>query len=159
MITVEINDARITAALAKAAAMLTDMSGLMADVAVRMVDQTDKRFAEGKAPDGVPWAARRPATIAAYDRRAKKGGQAAWGSVLHYSEQLSNNINSDFGPDFAQVGSPEPYAAMMQFGGTKAAFPNLWGNIPARPFFGLSEQDETDIMDTISEALADALTS
>ncbi|WP_248594777.1 hypothetical protein [Candidatus Accumulibacter contiguus] len=27
------------------------------------------------------------------------------------------------------------YAAMQQFGGTKARFPHLWGDIPARPFF------------------------
>lgn len=47
---------------------------------------------------------------------------------------------------------------MMQFGGTKAAFPHLWGDIPARPFLGLSTQDESDILDTISEALAAALT-
>lgn len=26
------------------------------------------------------------------------------------------------------------YAAMQNFGGTKAQFPNLWGDIPARPF-------------------------
>ena len=32
------------------------------------------------------------------------------------------------------IGNLMDYAAMQQFGGTKAQFPNLWGDIPARPF-------------------------
>jgi phage virion morphogenesis protein len=159
MITVEINDDLISAALAGAMAQLDDMSNLMGKVAVLMVDQTEKRFSEQKAPDGTPWAPRSAATLASYDRRAKKaGGVAAWGGLLHYSGQLSGNIASASGADFAEVTSAEPYAAMMQFGGKKSAFPNLWGDIPARPFFGISDQDRTDILDTISEALAAALT-
>lgn len=37
-------------------------------------------------------------------------------------------------------------------------FPHLWGNIPARPFLGLSEQDEVYISDIISEHVALAMT-
>ena len=158
MITIEINDALISAALASAISQLGDMTNVMEQVALTMRDQTKDRFGEHQAPDGTPWAARSAATLAAYDRRAKKvGGLGAWGGILRYGGQLSGNIASASGPDFAEVTSPEPYAAMMQFGGTKAAFPHLWGDIPARPFFGLSDENETDILDTISEALAAAL--
>lgn len=30
------------------------------------------------------------------------------------------------------------YAAIQQFGGTKAQFPHLWGDIPARPFLPIT---------------------
>jgi phage gpG-like protein len=92
-------------------------------------------------------------TLANYKRQKLK-----YGGLLVLSGQLSRNIASASGPDFAEVTTPEPYAAMMQFGGTRAAFPNLWGNIPARPFMGLSDENQTDILDTIGEALASALT-
>lgn len=158
MITVEINDALITAALANAIGQLDDMSDLMGDIALAMRDQTKDRFAEQKSPEGIPWAPRSATTLAAYDRRAKKaGGVASWGGVLHYSRQLSGQISAAFGPDFAEVTSAEPYAAMMQFGGTKTRFPHLWGDIPARPFLGLSDENREDILDVISEALSAAL--
>ncbi|MEI6100088.1 MAG: phage virion morphogenesis protein [Alphaproteobacteria bacterium] len=153
MITVEINDDLISAALASAQAQLGDMSNLMGKLAVLIVDQTEQRFTEGKSPEGVPWAPRSAVTIANYKRR-----KLAYGGLLHLTGQLSGNLGSAYGPDFAEVTTAEPYAAMMQFGGTRAAFPNLWGNIPARPFMGLSDENQTDILDTIGEALASALT-
>lgn len=159
MITVDINSDQITAALANAVAVLTDTAPLMAQVGEVLLAQTEERFVTHIGPDGAAWAPRSAATLASYARRAKKpGGQAAWGGLLHYSGQLGGNLNSSSGADFAEVSSPEPYAAMMQFGGTKAAFPHLWGNIPARPFFGISPDDEAGILDVISEALESALT-
>jgi phage gpG-like protein len=41
---------------------------------------------------------------------------------------------------------------MMNFGGTKAQFPHLWGDIPARPFMPISKlpnQWEKDIVEII----------
>lgn len=173
MITIEINEAAITAALQDTMAALTDMSPIMNKVGAVMRDQTEDRFATGKAPDGTPWAPRSPATIAAYAARAKKpGGQKSWGGVLHYSGQLANNIFHKYGPDFAEVGSAEPYASTMQFGAAAGAFGAFigkdklgrdhvhsipWGDIPARPFLGVSEDDQAEILDTISDALAAAL--
>jgi phage gpG-like protein len=45
---------------------------------------------------------------------------------------------------------------MQQFGGTKARFPNLWGNIPARPFLGVSAADKDEILEILREALLGA---
>lgn len=154
MISIQINEAEITAALSAAISSLSDMSQVMNKVGAAMRDQAEDRFKDGKDPDGNAWAPRSPVTVAAYERRAQKpGGVRSWGGVLHYSGQLSGNIFHEYGSDFAQVGSPEPYAAMMQFGGTKARFPNLWGDIPARPFFGIGDEDRQEILDLISDAL------
>ena len=175
MFTVEINDADITAALAAAVSHLSDLSPVMNAVGAMMRDQTEDRFAEHSAPDGTGWAARSPTTLALYARRATQpGGVKTWGGLLHYSGQMAGNIHHSFGPDFAEVGSPEPYAAAMQFGAVKGALgaywytsktgktvegSSPWGNIPARPFLGLSDANRTDILDLISDALAAALTS
>lgn len=173
MITVEINEDQITAALADALSRLDDMSQIMNAVGGMMRDQTKDRFAEHRAPDGSVWAARSPVTLAAYDRRAKQdGGVKSWGGVLHYSGQLGGNIHHSYGPDFAEVGSSEPYAAAMQFGAVKGSLgaywytsktgksvdaSSPWGTIPARPFLGISDANSTDILDLISDALAAAL--
>lgn len=157
MITIRVDDADIRAKLTDAVARLSDPSPMMAEIAEVLLASTQDRFKTKKGPDGTAWAARSPATLAAYDRRKEKaGGQASWGGVLHYSGQLGNNIFSRSGADFAEIASPEPYAAMMQFGGTKSKFPHLWGNIPARPFLGLSEEDRVNLVDIISEWVSGA---
>lgn len=46
---------------------------------------------------------------------------------------------------------------MMHHGGTKAAFPHLWGDIPARPFLGVSAEDEVNITAQIADYLSGAL--
>jgi phage gpG-like protein len=40
---------------------------------------------------------------------------------------------------------------MQQFGGTKNEFPFLWGDIPARPFLGISNDDEKAILSIIED--------
>lgn len=49
--------------------------------------------------------------------------------------------------DSVHVGTPFMYGAMLQFGGKKSQFPNLWGDIPARPFLGLSDYDRESILE------------
>ena len=51
--------------------------------------------------------------------------------------------------------SVKDYAAMQQFGGTKAQFPNLWGDIPARPFFPIDASGE--LTQTEREMIVDGL--
>jgi len=38
------------------------------------------------------------------------------------------------------VGSNKPYAAMMQFGGEQADFPQLWGDVPPRPYLPMDSE-------------------
>lgn len=157
MITIQVNDAEITALLANAVASLADTAPMMAEIAEVLLASTQERFKTKKGPDGTAWAPRSPTTLAAYERRKQKpGGQSNWGGVLHYSGQLGNNIFNRSGADFAEVASPEPYAAMMQFGGAKSKFPHLWGNIPARPFLGLSDEDRVNVVDILTEWVTDA---
>lgn len=52
------------------------------------------------------------------------------------------------------------YAAVMQGGAAQGAFgrtsrggPIPWGNIPARPFLGLSDSDRAGVLEIIAEYL------
>jgi phage virion morphogenesis protein len=148
MITIEINDAAVTAALDAATRVLTDMTPLMQEIGDALVVSTKRRFGQGVAPDGSKWAPKAPATLAkSTDSRPLFGP----------SGMLSSQISYEASADSVLIGSNRIYAAMMQFGGTKAKFPHLWGDIPARPFLGYSDADVEEVLEIISATLADAL--
>ncbi|PWE29972.1 phage virion morphogenesis protein [Maritimibacter sp. 55A14] len=158
MIAVTFNADEVTDALDRIAAGLTDMTDLMEELGELLVASTKDRFTEGKAPDGTPWAPKSQATIAAYLAR---GDRVAFRPLFGPSGRLSSEIAHRAGPQSVEVGSSLIYAAVQQFGAAKGAFgtnaigrPIPWGNIPARPFLGLSEEDETNILATIDEWLA-----
>jgi phage gpG-like protein len=52
------------------------------------------------------------------------------------------------------VGTDRVYGAMQQFGGTRAQWPHLWGDIPARPFLGLDAADRAEIVAIFRRQLA-----
>jgi phage virion morphogenesis protein len=150
MIVVEINNTSVAAALEDIAKALTDMTPLMREIGDALVASTTKRFGEGTAPDGTKWQPKSATTLArSIDPRPLFGG----------SGSLSRQIFYEAASDSVLIGSDRPYAAMMQFGGTKEAFPHLWGDIPARPFLGLSQDDESEIIEIISAHLTDMLTA
>ena len=152
MFTVEINNDGIEAGLQRLSTQLADTTAVMGRIAKHLAQSTEDRFATGKSPDGVNWAAKSPVTLQAYG--ARKSNRIDSRPLFGPSGDLHSTIGSDYGVDFAEISSARPYAAMMQFGGTRAAFPNLWGDIPARPFFGISEADEASVLDIIAEALS-----
>ncbi|MFU1519392.1 hypothetical protein ACM25P_13020 [Vreelandella alkaliphila] len=43
------------------------------------------------------------------------------------------------------------YAAMQNYGGVKAEFPHLWGDIPRWEFIGLSGDDEDEVLATLPD--------
>lgn len=148
MIIVEINDEAITRALTQAVTALGDLTPLMEGIGEILVASTKARFGEGVAPDGSHWASNSPVTLA-----RKKDSRPLFG----LTGMLNSQIAVEAGNGFVDVSSNRVYAAMMQFGGTKAQFPHLWGDIPARPFLGFSDQDKQDILDEITEALERAM--
>jgi phage gpG-like protein len=138
-----------------------------------LVDSTKRRFQEGRAPDGTPWAPNTETTIIQYLNRfsssfSKKTGRlskAGAGRVsgkkplIGETKSLSRTINYRVIGDRLEVGSPMVYAATQQFGAKRGQFgqskrgPIPWGNIPARPFLGLSEQDGRSLVALCTEHL------
>lgn len=148
MITLEINDTAVNAALNAAAGVLGDLTPVMQDIGEALALSTKRRFGQGVSPDGIKWAAKSPVTLA-----MSKDPRPLFGP----SGDLSQLISYEASAEAALISSPKKYAAMMHFGGKKEQFPHLWGDIPARPFFGLSADDRDEILETISDALTAAL--
>lgn len=163
-ITIRLDTLRVSEVLTRLAAGARNPAPLYKAIGEDLVQSTRERFATSTAPDGSRWAPNTQATFLAHLARfsgtARKDGRlSAKGSgvvmgkkpLVGESHQLATQIYYNITAGGLEVGSPMEYAAMQQFGGKKAEFPHLWGDIPARPFLGLSRQDE----DTIEvEALA-----
>lgn len=157
MYRVELKEDEVSGVLGRLSRALTDMTPVMQEIGEMLVDSTKQRFKEGVAPDGSAWAPKSPATLAAYKRR---GDRVDMRPLFGPSGRLSSEINYLAGPESLEVGSSLIYAAVQQFGAAQGAFgantagrPIPWGNIPARPFLGLSDHDRTNIVETVSEWL------
>lgn len=109
-----------------------------------LVLSTKKRFETSTAPDGSRWEPNKPST-----KKRKNGNKPLIGKTHLLSQQINPELNGNN----LRIGSPMQYAAMQQLGGKKSRFPNLWGDIPARPFLGVSEADEKMIVSTVNEYL------
>lgn len=140
---------------------------VMLAIGERLVHSTKQRFADGRGPDGQPWAQNSPVTILNYLERfsssfskktgriTKSGTERAIGKppLIGESKSLSRTINYRVVGNTVLVGSPMIYAATQhfgakrgQFGTTRTGRPIPWGDIPARPFLGLSDDDRQMIV-------------
>lgn len=135
MITVELNSEALHATLRRIEWAVGDLTPLMRSIAAELASQTEENFDSEGRPD---WADLSTTTT---ERRAKSGN---WpGQILQISAGgLAASITSHSDDSSALVGSNKPYAAMMQFGGDKADFPHLWGDIPGRPFLPMDTEGQ-----------------
>ena len=138
-----------TARLTRLAELLDDLTPVMDEIGEYMVEATKQRFVEGRGPDGVPWAPKRPATIEAARRNPLRGNDPR---PLHGLGSLKGSIAQRAGPDHVEIGANRIYAGVMQFGADKGAFGATatgsaipWGDIPARPFLGGDDDDRDAI--------------
>ncbi len=127
MITVELDHSRLQETLRKVEWAVGDLTLLMKGIAAEMASVTEENLEEQGRPD---WESLSSVTT---DRREQSG---TWpGQMLQVSAGgLAASVTTQATDSSALVGSNKPYAAMMHFGGKKADFPHLWGDIPGRPY-------------------------
>lgn len=157
MISVEVHDEEVSSGLAALHARLTDMTGVYREIGERLLTSTKGRFGQGVSPAGTAWAPKSPTTIEAYKRR---GDRIDFRPLFGPSGRLSSEIAYSADQTSVEIGSSLIYAAAMQFGAQKGAFsstsrgsPVPWGNIPARPFLGLSDSDRSSILQIVADWL------
>lgn len=140
--------ARIDTVLARLAG--PGMADLVYKIGQLVESQTNERIDREKTgPDGALWAA-----WSSWYARTRGSAQ----SLLVASDPgLRRSIENQTTGDRAIVGTNLIYAAMHQFGGTKAQFPHLWGDIPARPFLGLSGDNRSEIEELVVDMLGGVL--
>lgn len=174
MIRVEINDDDITLALQRLGAALEDMQPLMQDLGELLVERTQENFRTGQSPDGVAWAPKSMATMEAYRRREAKGlnGPVPVNPLIGPSKSLSTTISYQADTSSVDWGSNMIYAAVMQLGAKAGEFGARigrnslgrdyimsipWGDIPARPYLGIGDEDRPLILAEIEDYLRSAI--
>lgn len=134
-----------------------DVRGILRSMAEGLRTSTVERFTEEKAPDGTPW---KPSI------RAREEN----GKTLTKTAQLKTSIRSEVSGQGLAVGTNDIRAATHQFGDSRTIrarnkryltfkIGGQWRravsvnvDIPARPFLGISKEDEQDIKDILEEA-------
>jgi len=148
MITIEYNDRDILEALQNLQRATGNLQPALTEIGEILTESTKQRFGSQTGPDGQRWPANSLVTI---ERKGRD--QPLTGETGKLMDEIYYNL---IGNDALEIGSPMEYAAMQQFGGGKDEFPYLWGDIPARPFLGVSEDDKNEILSIINRYLRDA---
>lgn len=176
---ITIKSAEAEQALKGLKARAEDIRPLMLAIGEILIDSTKRRFVEGRGPDGQPWAPNTETTLLRYLGRYKTSFSSRTGKLtkagagraagkkplLGETKSLSRTINKRLDGNVLKIGSPMEYAATQQFGAKKGQFGQFsivrtrqvvsvpWGNIPARPFLGLSGDDRRSILELVREHL------
>lgn len=157
-ISFDLDDIRAQSAMARLAAASDDMMPFMDSVGQLLVDSAKERIGvTNLGPDGAVW----PQSF-----RARLDG----GKTLRQDGFLLDSIARSPAPDHVLVGSNLPYAAVHQFGAVIRAksaeglsFTLADGShhvvsqvtIPARPYIGISVEDEATIFDLVEVHFSD----
>ena len=147
--TIELNDAELERALARAISNGTNLRQPMGEIAEEWLEHVHDRFEQERDPLGVPWAKRR-------------GDEDSSRKVLHLTGDLRRAVVPEFGDDFAQVGvlksgGPGRYARIHNEGGTilpKAKKALSFGGrivakviMPKRQFVGFGERERGSVVE------------
>lgn len=155
---VTIDDADVRQAFARIIAAGGDLTPMLDEMGSYLVLSIDRRFETETGPGGNPW----PKSI----RALVQGGQ-----TLTDSGRLRGSITHNvLGGNAVEVGTNVAYAGIHQMGGTITAknAPYLtfriggqWVRkksvtIPARPFLGIDDADETELLAIAEDYVRDA---
>lgn len=164
MLTIELKADEMKASLAVMEHFFSNMAPFMQQVGEYLLTSTKDRIAKGgPAPDGSAWAPKAQSTLARY--RAKGEGVDSR-PLIHMGKLVGTSLHNSSGADWAELSSSAVYAAIQQFGAAKGSSGSYsgtdkngrhysgsapWGDIPARPFMGISSHDEANIQDIFRE--------
>ena len=150
---VRVTDHGVARAFIRLIGALGTTTPVMSVIGTGLVASTHRRFVSQTSPEGAAWAA-----LSSDYKATKKNSR-----ILTESGRLRGSINSQAGNDYARVGTNVIYAAIHQFGGTitpKAGSHLVFRlasglvlaksvTLPARPYLGISGDDEEMIAETV----------
>jgi phage virion morphogenesis protein len=147
--TVRIEDQDMRAELARLVERMENRAGFFKNVGEHLLNSTAENFANERAPDGSPWQRLSPMTV---ESRLRRHGNAAL-TILRVSGALAGSINYIASSDDVRVGTAKVYGAIHQFGGKAGRGAKV--SMPARPYVGVSAEDEAAIMEIAEDWLSE----
>lgn len=164
LITITFDSSRVSVALERLAERMSDHGPVLKAIGDALVESTKRRFDTGTSPDGNPWPENSPVTMDLAEKRrtgkSRIGGEKRYGNKpLLDTGTLKRTINYQVEGDTLYVGTDrfsEEWpggAAVLQFGTTHAGRGNTI-TIPARPFLGISVEDENVIEKTVMDYIS-----
>jgi phage virion morphogenesis protein len=126
----EFDDREFQAVCGEVIARGSRLRPMLAEAGFGLLRSTQARFDTETDPDGIPWAALKPETLAhkRTDKKLREGGY------------LYGGLGTEAFDDYVDVFADREYAAIHQFGGT-AEMALGPAAVPARPFMGFSKED------------------
>lgn len=167
-LSVTVTDRDLEASLAGRIERLRRPRPLLVALGEHLTESTRMRFRAAQAPDGTRWAPNTRTTIERYlaarggysrktGRITDKGSALAMGKVplTGTTRQLGSQIIYQADDTELLVGSNRIQAAVQQHGAAKGSLGGgaPWGDIPARPFLGLSAADRAYILEEVASYL------
>ena len=121
---------------------VSDLRPVLLSIGEELTESTKQRFRTQQEPDGTPWKPNSWRTV------VWKGHSIQLTGKTH---QLQGTINYQLIGTSVEIGSPMKYAKTQQFGEKEHHWHELMVkiDIPARPFLGLSHDDETRVLEDI----------
>lgn len=146
---VRVENQGVLQVLQRLSSRLDDLTPFMEEVSGVLAFGVEEAFRLEQDPvSGAAWEELADATV------AQRSADGHWpGKKLQVKGQLAASFSTDFGPDFAMVGTNLEYAAIHQFGGKAGR--NRSVDIPARPYLGLSDDSAAEILVIAERYLAE----
>jgi len=141
-IDVKYDDRKVRAALDRLAHAGGDLSDAFTEIGDHLIRSHQERFDAGVDPEGNQWEPLKPKTVEHKKKNADK--------VLIESGNLMGKLHYNAGSKQLEFGTNLIYGATHQFGRDDAG-------IPARPFLGISADDEHEILNIIEDHISSAL--
>ena len=155
-IKIEVQDAELQQGLQALIETGLDLTPVMADIGEALLNSTRQRFSDQVSPEGEAWSPLSNVTKAQKKKNKDK--------ILTEEGRLRRLLSVRAGKDHVEVGSTRIYAGTHQFGAERRAYgtnkrgaPIPWGNIPARPFLGVSHNDKKTILEIIQKHLTKSI--
>jgi phage virion morphogenesis protein len=165
---VDFNETAVRTRLEALLARLSEPERVWGAIGEHLVNSTKERLGGGVAPDGSAWA---PLAASTIRQRTKKGHVPI--TILKAGGKLAGSVGLQIEGDSLRVGAGAgggvawDYAAIHQLGGTiekSARVGNAFGrenvsvgaysiSIPARPYLGISAEDEVVILELMQDWL------
>ena len=144
---IKLDDSAATALFDRISQGAASALPLFTEIGSALEGTTKDRFRTKTAPDGTPWL---ELTEGWLQRKRERGFAEG---ILTMRGDLLNSISFEAGADFAQiVAGPTDYALIHQQGGQAGR--DRATKIDARPYMGLSPEDEAEIREAAEEWLA-----